>query len=88
MKAKELLPIGSVVLLKGAKKKLMIIGSKALAEDTGQKRDYVAVLYPEGYLSRDVFFTFNHEEIDEVFFEGYDTPERQRFISKVEEVVG
>ena len=48
MNVKELLPIGSVVLLEGAKKKLMIygVGQTQLNED--KDYDYIGVVYPEG----------------------------------------
>ena len=49
---KELLPIGSVVLLRDAMKKLMIIGIKPVKADEPDKMyDYIGVLYPEGFLS-------------------------------------
>jgi hypothetical protein len=41
----DLLPIGSVVLLNGANKKLMIYGRKQLQADTGKLWDYVGCLY-------------------------------------------
>ena len=36
MNIKELLPIGSVVLLKGGKKRLMVFGVKQKKGDTGE----------------------------------------------------
>ena len=82
MDTKNLLPIGTVVQLKEAKKKLMIIGIKTRGEADGELRDYISVLYPEGYLNRDVFFTFNHEAIDKILFSGYETEERTEFLKR------
>lgn len=83
---KELLPIGSVVLLKEGTKKLMIIGIKPM-KDNEEKEiyDYMGVLYPEGYLSSEYNFLFNHEDINDVIFKGYDNPERQVFVEVLEE---
>ena len=46
---KELLPIGSVVLLKGGIKKIMVTGIKPVSKDddgTEQEYDYIGVIYP------------------------------------------
>ncbi|WPC41626.1 DUF4176 domain-containing protein [Clostridium sp. JS66] len=42
------LPIGSIVLLKGGQKKLMIYGRKQIDSGTKKEWDYVACIYPEG----------------------------------------
>lgn len=81
---KELLPIGSVVLLKDAEKKLMIFGIKQTQEDTQQEYDYIGVVYPEGNISDEYQFLFNHEDIGQVFFKGYEDIERQEFIERLE----
>lgn len=84
---KDLMPIGSVVRLKEAEKKLMIIGIKQLNEEKGTVKDYIGVMYPEGYLSKEVFFTFDQEDIEETFFEGYRSEEQQAFLAQVSEVL-
>lgn len=81
---KDLLPIGSVVLLKNAKKKLMIYGIKQLDTNNPEiEFDYIGVFYPEGNMGPDYQFLFNHEDIDTVFFEGYHTEERNVFIREI-----
>lgn len=83
---KNLLPIGSVVLLKGGTKKLMVIGIKPVREDEPDFiYDYIGVVFPEGYLSADYNFLFNHTDINDVVFMGYNNPERESFIEFVEE---
>ena len=78
----NLLPSGSVVLLKGGIKKLMIIGIKQIREEEPEKEyDYIGVLYPEGFLGSDANFLFNHEDINDVVFTGYDNPERAEFLA-------
>ena len=69
MKASNLLPIGSVITVKEANKKMMIIGILQKSKDT--KYDYMAVLYPEGYLTQKQIYLFNHEDIEEVHFLGF-----------------
>ena len=83
---KDLLPIGSVVLLNGGVKKLMIIGIKPVtAKEPDKVYDYIGVIYPEGFLSNEYNFLFNHEDINDVIFMGYMNPERERFIHFIEE---
>ena len=76
---KEYLPIGSIVLLKNATKKIMIYGRRQMAADTGEMFDYVACLYPEGNISDEYTLLFNHEQIDQVVFRGYSDAEEEHF---------
>lgn len=83
---KELLPIGSVVLLKGGSKKLMIIGLKPVKEEEPDTiYDYIGVLYPEGFISNEYNFLFNHSDINDIVFTGYNNPERESFIDFMQE---
>ena len=82
---KNLYPIGSVVLLKGAFKKLMIIGYYSMDEGKNVIYDYAACLYPEGLLTSSQTFLFNHSQIDKVFFEGYRNEEYNKFVEKMDE---
>lgn len=76
---KELLPIGSVVLLKDATKSLMIVGTSQRDEE-GREFDYISVVFPEGYINSDTFFLFNHEDIVDVNFVGYINAEVQTYL--------
>ena len=85
----NLLPIGSVVLLNGGTKKLMITGIKQIKEgDSAKEYDYIGVVYPEGYLDHTSQFLFNHADINDVIFTGYSNPERQQFIEFISEAYG
>ena len=64
------LPIGSVVLLKDGNQPVMIF-ARAVVVETGETKDYSAVLYPQGYLGDAYIFSFNHESIEKVLFLGY-----------------
>ena len=66
---KSLLPIGSVVLLNGAEKELMIIGIFPVNEE--QRYDYLAVVYPEGYINDKYIFLFDHKDIAEIKYLGF-----------------
>ena len=83
----EILPIGSVVLLKQGIKKLMIIAIKtAPAEEPERVFDYMGVVYPEGYLGKKSLFLFNHEDINDIIYRGYENPEREEFMRKFNEI--
>ncbi len=77
----NLLPIGTVVILKEGVKKLMIYGRKQLLlhDESPTMYDYVACYYPEGHINQDYTFVFNHEDIQEVIFKGYKNEEEDRF---------
>lgn len=80
---KELLPIGSVVLLNEGTKKLMIYG--VMQSDTENNQyDYVGVLYPEGNIGPKGQFLFQHEDVDQVIFKGYEDEEREIFVEKLD----
>lgn len=83
----KLLPNGSIVLLKGGNKRLMIYGRKQLLvteEDIENESDltmydYLAVPYPEGYISPEYTFVFNHSDIEKIIFTGYVDEEEEEF---------
>lgn len=72
------LPIGTVVLLKDGSKKAMIIGFCPVTKN-GESFDYSACMFPEGVLNNEKSILFNHENIEMVFFEGYQDEEEQKF---------
>lgn len=89
----KFLPIGTVVLLKGGKRELMITSycimpsgdvydKNGKVDAAGKMFDYGACFYPEGMITSDQLFAFNHEQIDRICFKGYET-EKQSEISKV-----
>lgn len=81
---KDLLPIGSVVLLKDATKKLAIIGILQVNSEQNRIYDYLGVPYPEGFMGADNNFLFDHEDINDVIFTGYTNPEREIFMKAME----
>lgn len=86
---KDLLPIGSVVMLKDAEKPLMIYGIKQLDTDNPEvEYDYIGVLYPEGNIGSDFQYLFNHDDIEEIQFKGYETEQFKNFINTIAEAYG
>ena len=42
--------------------------------------DYIGVVYPEGFIGNEYNFLFDHDNITDVIFRGYENPERNEFI--------
>ena len=80
---RELLPIGSVVILEGAEKRTMIYGVKQIDSATEIEYDYIGVMYPEGNMGDGTSYFFNHDSIVNVFYRGYEDEERTAFIEKL-----
>lgn len=76
---KDLLPIGSVVLLKGGQRKLMVVGRVVCKEDDNKIYDYIGCLYPQGILTTSELYFFNTESIENVFFIGFQDTEEMSF---------
>ncbi|MFT4189021.1 MAG: DUF4176 domain-containing protein [Aeromicrobium sp.] len=65
---KKFLPLGSIVILKGSVKKLLIVSRGSIVE--GRFFDYGAFLYPEGMVDTNIAY-FNHDDILKIVHEGY-----------------
>lgn len=88
MNREKYLPIGSVVLLKDAKKRVMVTGFAAKGKETGDKMyDYMGCLYPEGVISSEQNLLFNHEQIDKIFYLGYADNEWKELEIKLKGIV-
>ena len=83
------LPIGSVVLLKDATKKVMITGFCMVTEEDGKKKmfDYSACIFPEGIIDSNQIALFNHDQIDKICFEGYRNEETEELQKKIKDVI-
>ena len=69
----KFLPIGTVVLLKGANKRVMILSYLIFAlGDKAEKKmfDYGACNFPEGVVDSKVGIGFNHSDIEKVEYLG------------------
>lgn len=83
-KYEKFLPLGSVVLLKTAKKRLMITGFCVVPNDDKTKMfDYSGCLYPEGIITTEQTALFNHDQIERIFAIGYSDDEEKTFKEKL-----
>jgi len=76
----KVLPMGSIVYLKGGNQKVMILNRGPQVEIKNQRQlfDYSAAVYPMG-LSPEKIIYFNSKNIDKVLFEGFSDEEEVRF---------
>lgn len=75
------LPLGSVVLMRDAKKKIMITGYSVTSPASEDKIwDYIGCIWPEGIISLDKNLLFDHKDIQQVFYVGYVDDEQRRFM--------
>ncbi len=76
----RMLPIGSIVYLKEGTSKIMILNRGPIIKMNDEELlfDYSGCFYPQGLLPDNVFY-FNHENIDEVIFEGYTDADEERY---------
>lgn len=78
------LPIGSVVLLKNGKKRVMIYGRKVKVDGESEEiYDYVGCLYPEGMINSKNVILFNQEQIQLVYFIGFQDLEELAFRARL-----
>ncbi len=82
MEERGLLPVGSVVLLKDSKKRVMIVGLCQKGVSNGKLYDYAGVVFPEGFVSGDKMLLFNNEQIVRLFAIGYQDAEQLAFLNK------
>ncbi len=81
---KEYLPIGSVVILKNATKRVMITGFYVKTDESNNLvYDYVGCLFPEGMVSSTQNCVFNHDQIEKVFHKGLEDDEEKEFKEKL-----
>lgn len=88
MNYEKYLPIGTVVMLKGGKKRAMITGFCSISgEDKSKVFDYSGCLYPEGLISSNQTLLFNHEQIEKIFHLGLVDEEEKHFKQKLNEMM-
>lgn len=85
---KDLLPIGSVVLLNGGTKRVMICGRIQARAGEDKVYDYSACYFPEGIIDDSSMFFFDRDAIEVVFFIGCQDEEELRFRNEVLDNLG
>lgn len=81
----NLLPIGSVVKIRGTKKPIMIFGMLQKSGMNGKLVDYIGVPFPEGNVGIYAQLGFQRSDIDEVLFEGYHTEEVDVWLERIKQ---
>ena len=83
VESKQLLPLGSIVLLEEGLQKLIIVGRGAIYRDQVTQEevfaDYMGAIYPIGVNPETTIF-FQNENIDRVIFRGFSDEEEERFM--------
>ncbi|MBR6770727.1 MAG: DUF4176 domain-containing protein [Lachnospiraceae bacterium] len=78
------LPIGSIVILENAVKRVMILGyCQYKAGEMTKIYDYVGCPFPEGFISSDKMVLFDHAQIKHIFALGYQNEEQFIFREKL-----
>lgn len=83
MKLNKYLPIGSVVLLKNARKKVMIVGLLQKIDNNETIYDYSACVYPVGIINSGNMIAFNHDDIELIHSLGYQDDEFFELTEKI-----
>ena len=84
----EFLPVGSVVLLNGGEKRVMICGRIQAQAGTDVIYDYSACYYPEGIIDPKSMFFFNRDAIETVYYRGYEDQEELDYRHNVLDQLG
>ncbi len=85
----RVLPIGSVVFLKGAQQRVMILGYQRMSADSSDKTiyDYCGCPYPQGFISPEKTAIFNHDMIERIISVGLQNEAYDKMVDKIREIV-
>ena len=84
----EILPLGTVVLLKDATRYLVVIGYSIVAQGEDKVWDYLGCPYPVGVVSTNSNLLFDKEQIDKVVHRGFSDEEGEKFINQISLSIG
>jgi hypothetical protein len=85
----DFLPLGSIVIVQGGIKKLMIVSRAVAVNIDGKQKffDYGACAYPEGIIGDKAMY-FNHEQIFKVINEGYTDDDNELVLESIKMWMG
>lgn len=83
----DLLPNGSVVLLKNSDHRFMIYGRVQMDNESGKLYDYAGCPYPEGVQNTNEVYLFNNDDIRMVFFLGFQDFEELAYRDAIKEAL-
>ena len=83
------LPLGSVLMLKKGKHKVMVVGycAQISSDDNAPFYDYIGCLFPEGIFTTEQTMVFNHSDIDKIEYLGYVNQEVTVFNEKLKQIM-
>jgi len=81
---KTLLPLGTILILKGSDQKLMIV-SRVVQMQTKETFDYMCVLWPNGFIGEEHQYFINHEDVRRVCHQGYSDSEDIEYLLELAE---
>lgn len=79
---KKELPIGTVVMLVGGSKKVMITGYRSKNADADKVFDYNGCVFPEG-LMENIYCLFDASQIEDVLYMGLENEEKAEHMNKI-----
>lgn len=80
-----LLPIGTVISIKKSNKKFMIYGIfPTYKSNKSDRKDYLIVPYPLGFIGFDKQLAINHDDIDEVIHKGLEGEDWSNYVKMLE----
>ncbi len=84
----DFLPLGSVVVLKGGARRVIIIGRGLNVANEGETYffDYGGVPYPTGLIGNRMAY-FNHDAIERVFFKGYTDDQDEIVVNRLNDYI-
>ena len=82
----NLLPIGTIVLLKDAKKRILIVGYLPQEGKDDKVYDYSGVPFPEGLIDSRKILLFDHSQIEKICHNSLVDQEVIDMINKANEV--
>ena len=83
----KFLPLGSVVLLKDAKRPIVVIGYTVVEEGNTEIWDYLGCAYPIGVIDPGKNLLFQRNQIEKVLHTGYTDDEGNQFLDQLTESV-
>lgn len=88
MNYEKYLPIGTVVMLKDGKKRVMITGFLTIPNNQQNiVYDYSGCLYPEGIISSEKTLVFNHNQIKNIYHIGLIDDEEKKFKEELKKII-
>ena len=79
----EFLPLGSIVLLKEAKRYVVVIGYTVVEDGSKDIWDYLGCPYPMGVMDPNKNLLFNRDQIEKVVFTGFRDEDGRKFRKKL-----